>query len=207
MTITEPTTMITDSLLAVIALYLSLQIFQGNQSKAARLWAWGLIMTAVAALAGGTSHGFSLYLSETADSIIWKTTVYAIGITSLVMLSGTILASTTGILQRILLTLTLLKFVFYAYWMISHNEFKYVIYDYAPAMLLIIILQIFARLRYAAASAPWLISGIIVSFFAAGVQLNGFTIHEHFNHNDLYHVIQMIALYVIYRGVVLLRDA
>jgi hypothetical protein len=206
MTITEPTTMITDYLLAGIAIFLAWQIFRKNQSKSARLWAWGLIMTAVAAIAGGTSHGFSLYLSETAKSVIWKTTVYAIGITSLLMLSGTILASLQGVWQRFLLGMIFIKFLFYAYWMISHNEFKYVIYDYAPAMLLIIVLQTSARFKYKAASAPWLISGIVVSFIAAGIQLSGFTIHEHFNHNDLYHVIQMVALYIIYRGVVLLRD-
>ena len=73
-------------------------------------------------------------------------------------------------------------------------------------MLLIIILQIFARVKYRAASAAWLISGIIVSFIAAGIQLSGFTMHEHFNHNDLYHVIQILAMYIIYRGVILLRD-
>ena len=34
----------------------------------------------------------------------------------------------------------------------------------------------------------------------AMVQASGFRLHEHFNHNDLYHVIQMVALVLLYRG-------
>ena len=31
-------------------------------------------------------------------------------------------------------------------------------------------------------------------------------LHRHFNHNDLYHVIQIVALYLFYRGGALLVD-
>ena len=102
--------------------------------------------------------------------------------------------------------LTVLQFIVYALWMVQHDAFKYVIYDYGPTMLAVIILQLVAFFREGAASAFWLISGILVSFAAAGIQLSGFTLHEHFNHNDLYHVIQMAAMVLIYRGAVLLQD-
>jgi hypothetical protein len=42
--------------------------------------------------------------------------------------------------------------------------------------------------------------GMVVSFLAAGVQMSGMTLHRHFNHNDLYHVIQMAGFYLLYRG-------
>jgi hypothetical protein len=32
------------------------------------------------------------------------------------------------------------------------------------------------------------------------VQASGFRLHEHFNHNDLYHVIQTAAVLLLYRG-------
>ncbi len=41
---------------------------------------------------------------------------------------------------------------------------------------------------------------------AALAQASGVALHRHFNHNDLYHVIQMAALYAFYRGGALLVD-
>ena len=45
-----------------------------------------------------------------------------------------------------------------------------------------------------------------VSFAAAGVQVSGLDLHQHFNHNDLYHVIQLVGLYAFYRGGLMLTD-
>jgi hypothetical protein len=46
--------------------------------------------------------------------------------------------------------------------------------------------------------------GILISFGAAAVQRSGFKLARHFNHNDIYHVIQLIGLYFFYRGALLL---
>jgi hypothetical protein len=35
----------------------------------------------------------------------------------------------------------------------------------------------------------------------------GFALHQHFNHNDLYHVIQIAAMVLFYIGAKQLRDA
>ena len=52
----------------------------------------------------------------------------------------------------------------------------------------------------------WLIAGVLVSLVAGIVQARRLALHRHFNHNDLYHVIQMAALYAFYRGGALLVD-
>ena len=59
--------------------------------------------------------------------------------------------------------------------------------------------------RYAK-SAPWMAGGVLVSFMAAAVQVNGVALHAHFTHNDFYHVIQMGGVYLFYRGVLVLKD-
>ena len=78
--------------------------------------------------------------------------------------------------------------------------------DYAPAMLGVLALQSWAAYRHRAASAKWIITGVLVSFVGAAVQQTGFRQGQNFNHNDLYHVIQMVALYLFYRGGLLLKD-
>jgi len=48
--------------------------------------------------------------------------------------------------------------------------------------------------------------GIIISFIGAGVQASRLGLHQHFNHNDIYHVIQMIGMGFFYHGATLLTD-
>ena len=52
----------------------------------------------------------------------------------------------------------------------------------------------------------WMLGGVGVSVLAAGVQASGFALHRHFNHNDLYHVIQIAAMALFYIGGGRLRD-
>ncbi len=96
-----------------------------------------------------------------------------------------------------------LHFAVYGYWMIHHNDFHYVIYDYLPAMLATLLLQ---ALAFHQPGASWIIAGILISFGAAAVQQTGIVFHKYFNFNDAYHVIQMFAMWLLYRGGLLLRD-
>jgi len=99
------------------------------------------------------------------------------------------------------MTFAVLQFAVYAIWMATHNDFRYVIYDYAPAMIVVLLLQFIFRQP----ASPWIIGGILLSFGAAGVQLTGIQFHKYFNHNDLYHLLQMVAMWLLYRGGLLLH--
>jgi hypothetical protein len=46
----------------------------------------------------------------------------------------------------------------------------------------------------------WMLAGVGASLAAALVQASGFALHRHFNHNDLYHVVQIAAMLLFYRG-------
>ncbi len=209
MQIVEPVTMITDYALAGVTLVCAamlLRVARQHQQISMWLWAGAFLTTALASLTGGTYHGFSLLLGDSGKTILWKGTVYSIGLTSFLMLSGTILASVPRAVGRWLLGAAVLQLAVYAVWMLTHDDFLYVIYDYAPAMVAVLVLQGFAARTRRDPSARWIIAGVLVSFGAAGIQQSGFDIHQHFNHNDLYHIIQMGAVYLLYRGACLLRD-
>ena len=107
--------------------------------------------------------------------------------------------------RRLLHAVNIGGFAVYAWWMLSHSDFVYVIYHYVPAMLGVAILQGWDWVRRRAASAPWMVSGVVVTLLGAIVQQSGFSIHRHFNHNDLYHVIQIAGLLLLYRGTRALR--
>jgi hypothetical protein len=47
----------------------------------------------------------------------------------------------------------------------------------------------------------WIRRGLIVSAVGFAIQKIGWDIHHHFNHNDLYHVIQIAGFWCLYEGV------
>lgn len=52
----------------------------------------------------------------------------------------------------------------------------------------------------------WLVGGILVSLFGGAVQQSGVFRGASFNHNDAYHMIQIVGLYFLYRCGRTLRD-
>ena len=182
----EPTTLVTDYLLFVAALVFAVRLWRGF-----RAWSLAFVFTALASLLGGTYHGFVHVLTPFAADVTWKATVFSIGLASFFFLLGT---------AHALAAFAVVKLILYTSWMITHDAFVWVILDYGVTLLIIAAVQIAAWIRERAPSAPWVIGSIAVSIIGALVQASGFTLHRHFNHNDLYHVIQLVALWLLYRG-------
>ena len=51
----------------------------------------------------------------------------------------------------------------------------------------------------------WLWRAVILTLIGLAAQQSGWSLHERFNHNDLYHVVQMAGLYCLYRGALTLN--
>lgn len=204
MTVTEPVTLITDYILSTECFIFGLLLFRKAKNETAvLLWAISFFAISLAAATGGTYHGFVQSLSVPISSSLWKITLYSIGISTFCMLSGMILAALKGKIETAFLILAAIQFLGFAILITRTYEYKYVIHDYVPAMAVILALCIY---RLNKPYAIWIIAGILISFAAAGIQLSGFTIHKNFNHNDLYHVVQMIAMYLLYKGGTLLGN-
>lgn len=182
MTIHEPMTMATDYLLALAALAFAARLW-----RCFRAWALAFLFTALAAIFGGTSHGFGPELLVLWQVILWKLTVFSVGFASFFLLSGA---------HPVLRLVAVLKLVVYASWMSAHDDFIWVIADYGITLLLVGAVE----LRQRKASANWVLGSIGVSIIAAIVQASGFALHQHFNHNDIYHLIQIVALWLLFRG-------
>jgi len=201
--------MLTDYGLTVLCWVFAWRLFQEGRvrhSTSVCLWAWGFAFFGTASFVGGTYHGFTQMVSEAIYIGLWKATVYAIGFASFCLLAGALFASVLKPLRRYLLLIAALQLTMYAIWMVSHDDFRYVIYDYLSSMTAIIALQAYASMTSEAPGAPWIIGGILITVVAAVVQESGVALHRHFNHNDLYHVIQMGGFYLLYRGARLLSD-
>ena len=161
--ITEPMTMVTDYLLTGLCVVLAVELLRrAGPSKRSSivLWVASFLVAAVAALAGGTAHGFKLYLGEN-HAIIWTVTVYSIGLTAILMLLAGIRSANRPTTSD-------------------------------PAR--------------RSTGHKWLKAGLVVSAAGVLIQRIGIGFHEHFNHNDIYHLVQIVGIYFFYRGALCLHD-
>ena len=143
-------------------LYATLGEIFTEKSGILNLGVEGIMMIgALAAFAGGTAHGFKLYLGPINHAVVWNVTVISIGLATLLMLIAGIRSArhpTTPDREK------------------RHRGHR------------------------------WLKGGILVTAVGLLIQQSGWSIHEHFNHNDIYHLVQMVGIYFFYRGALLLHD-
>lgn len=195
--ISEPMTLATDYLLAAVtgaAGVLTLRTAAGQSSR--RSWGIAFLALALAAALGGTHHGFAL-------QALWKPTVLTVGVASCGMLAGSAFATTRGALRQALLGFAVAKLAVFWLWTWRDDRFIWVLADTAIAFAAVALLH---ALRLRDAGSRSILAGVGLSLAAAAVQASGLDLHRHFNHNDLYHVIQIAAIALYYRGVRRLTD-
>ena len=208
--ITEPMTLATDLVLGTFAIALSLRLrkrTEGQERYAARWWALALFFAGLAAIVGGCWHGFTEWLSPLTAWVLWRITVWSVGAGGCAMLLGTIQARIPRARRQPLRILALAQFAIYAGWMLFHHEFIFVIIDYGLAMVVVLLVHGWAWVRSRRTADGWILAGVAVSVVAAAVQALELAPHPHFNHNDLYHVIQMVGLWCFFSGGSHLHDS
>ena len=208
-TISEPTTLVTDYLLGTLSEVLGVLLLGLNRTlrqTCITLWAMALMAAALGSYVGGTYHGFQHALSPQAATVLWKLTTISMGIASFLLLAAALTSAFSGQGRRWLIGAAAAKFVVYAIWMIGHDDFRYVIYDYGSTLIVLLLLVITERTTGVGGHRAYIASGILVTIAAAVVQQSGIRLHQHFNHNDLMHVVQMGGVWLFYRSGARLRD-
>jgi hypothetical protein len=201
--------MLTDYALAGVAWMLARAMRRSSDSRAAALWALAFEVTALAALAGGSVHGFGASLPRRLEHVLWVGTVMSVGLGSACLLAGVIFAAVTpGLLRRFLLALCALKLAAYLAWVALHPDFRYAVYDSLPVGLLVMGFLVHRWTRGRSQAAALGALGLLLSIAGAILQQTKLGIHPvWFNHNDLYHVIQAGALWLLHLAGRELRDA
>lgn len=211
MLIAEPTTMLTDYAIAAEVLIFAGLLFRLGwlqRRLAVQFWAGAFICVAIAATLGGTYHGFSPAFSNQAQQWLWQLMIYAISGAGLLMLAGTIISTVPRRWQLWCLAGVGWKFLIYVVWTIADfggSGFQGAVADYLSAMLAVLFLMVSTSRRRSQPGVKWVVAGILVSALATVTQWSGLTLAA-FNANDLYHLVEMAALYFFYRGAQLLKD-
>lgn len=206
--ITEPMTLVTDYLLGTVSEICGVLLLIRNRGahRSVILGAASLMVAALASYAGGTYHGFHSALGGAAAGVLWKMTTISMGVASFLLLAAVFTSAFSTENRRWLIGAAALKLAIYTGWMLQHDDFRFVIYEYGSTLAVVLFLALTGWTQGVPGHRFFLGAAVAVSFAAAAIQQSGVRLHTHFNHNDLMHVIQVAGVWLLYRGATGLRD-
>ena len=205
----EPMTALTDLILAALAVYFAVNLGGQYGRTGMRVhiyFSCSFGMLAIGALMGAVSHGIGPHLSGFWASAVWRITLVSIGFAACFMLVASLYHGFSPPRAQMLLWMSLVFLAAYSLWVLRDDRFLWAIVFYVPCMTIVLVVMIRGMAAGGVPGSAFVAAGILVSFAAAIVQRSGITLHRHFNHNDFYHVIQMIGFYYLYRGAMMLED-
>lgn len=204
MTLLEPAVALTDLGLAVEGAVLAALVNRARTTDAV-LQGWFVLFFAALALAaffGFVAHGFIVHKMSLAHRLVWRAVLLAIGVVSLAAWTIGARLVFSARAATLITTLVTLAFVAYAVLVLGHQRsFVVAVIAYLPATLFL--LGAFL-LRQRRAPTPHLgagVAGLLLTLVAAAVQHFGIGLNPVWlNHNALYHLIQALGLWLIYRA-------
>ena len=200
--ITEPDVTLTDYGLSIECGILAYLLYShGDPKELLRYW-FVLFFTAtgLAALTGGTVHGFFLNTESLGYRILWPATLIAIGVTALMAWTIAARIQLSPKIARWISAAAVVEFAVYSLAVLFlTQEFWIAIAAYLPSVIFLLVALLLAYLRTQEKKLLIGITGLGLTFIAALVQQAQISLHPvYFNHNAFYHLIQGIALFMIF---------
>ena len=201
---TEQTTAVTDAISAVMAIaaavYLQ-RIGQADRWKAG-LWASAFGLLALAAVLGAIAHGFKM--SDAFRSVLWHPLYLSLGLlVALFIVAVAYDVRGQAFARRILPIMVVIGVCFFGVTLIRPDSFLVFILYEAVAMLFALVGYVWLAYRGRLKGAWLMAAGILVTIVAAGVQASkvfSFTFIWAFDHNGVYHLIQMVGIVLLVSG-------
>jgi len=207
--VTEPDVTLSDYALVVeCALLAWLMIRTPGPAAGLRAWTTAfLACTGVAALLGGTVHGFFVEQTSAIGRWLWKGSLLAIGAAALAAWMMAAVLVFTPDRVRTAMTIATILAMGYAFVIVFVSDvFLMAVAGYVPAAIFLLLAFEQVRRTRGEPAAVYGTSGLILTFVAASIQQLQLGLHpSYFNHNALYHVVQAVALALIFaacRGLV-----
>lgn len=205
----ESATLLSDWLLAAVSAWLAWELFRQAlrlKDRAIGLWVGAFCAVAGSSVLGGIAQTFAASMQPSIAVLTRISALVLADAASLLFLLATLRAFTSGRALGIGAGLAVAKFALFAACIALKDDIRIVIYDGALTMFVIIVLCTWGAWTRRLPSATWILAGVLVSMLGALFQQGRVSIHPHLSHNDLYHVIQTAAMYLLYRGGLLLRE-
>jgi hypothetical protein len=191
---------ITDYLMGAWALVLAWRLADSRAGAPRQLWSASFCALAAAAFIGGTWHGVSPAGFPVLTGWLWSLSYVAHGLADLLLLWGAA-SFTLGRWSRLAVVYLLVaRFADYASKVLLGHDFRDIALEFAVTLVGLLLFGLeLARRRDP--SAPLVLGGAAVSFFAGLLLQAGVTLSPRFlNDNDLFHLIQMAGLWLLFHA-------
>jgi hypothetical protein len=165
-----------------------------------------MIAAAVGAAFGAAAHGLDPLIDREQRERCWRAALYTLGFAGAGTTASVAFFAARGPIRTVILAVAGVKLLAYLVSAARHPRFFVAAADHAGTLVVLLAAALYATARWRAAGMGWLVAGVAVSLAGVLVQVRRMAVHRHFNHNDLYHVIEMAALYLFFRGGTLLVD-
>ena len=199
---TEPDVTLTDyGLFVECAAFAWLIARRPASPEALRRWIVAFfVFTALAALSGGTVHGFFIADGGGMGRVLWKLSMLAIGATALAgcAIGARLLFARDGA-DRVVSIVGVLAGMYAATILFVSDAFWVAVVGYLPAAALLFVAFLTTAVRERTSWARLGAWGLALSFMAAAVQQLRIGLHPaYFNHNALYPLVQAVALALVF---------
>jgi hypothetical protein len=208
--ISEPTTLLTDYLLAAVALWLGGRLAAESSRTGSwpqRLWAVAFAVGAAAAAAGGTVHGLRAVLGPMARGFLWQCALLGSALAGALLVAGVVLRLVHDRRRRLpALALVAAGLAVELALISSAGLTRHAVWAGAATIAALVGLTL-ALARTDKAPLAWLLLGLALAGAGLAVQAARVSPHADFNHNDLCHVLLTAALWPIYRAGLCLKPS
>jgi hypothetical protein len=202
---TEQTTAATDVIMAILALIVTIKVYQTGKDvdfRKTRIWMWAFGLLTFASAIGAVAHGFQM--SKLTNFILWQPLNLALGVAIGLFAAGVVYDFRNFSLPKILIPVLLVfAIVFFTITVLIPNAFiVFIIYE-AIAMIFAFVVYSILASRKKIKGAGFMAAGILVTILAAAIQAIEsikVTFIWEFDHNGLFHIVQMIGLVILLKG-------
>ena len=189
----EPATTLTDYLMAALAVVFARHLARAaGVVEHARAWSWAFALLAASALCGGTFHGFRAALAPWAAQALWRLTLALAAGSSFALMRALALQWLGTARRAAWIRVALGKLAIVLAIGLSYPAFSVVVADFGATMLFAAGAGAVGRGRHPRAFL-WLTAGVLLFGVGALIQQARLAPHPAFNHNDLFHVIQLLG--------------
>lgn len=201
---TERTTALTDAVLALLATVCILYLRQIGQSDPFKTntWAWAFGLLAFSAVLGAVAHGFKM--STKTNTLFWQPLNLALGLTVALFVVGvTYDLWGLGVARHVLPAMIGVGVIFFVITCLIPDTFLVFIVYQVAAMLFALGAYGWLAITRQLDGAWLMTAGVLVTMIAAAIQAGkiiSFTFIWEFDHNGVYHLMQMTGLVLITIG-------
>jgi len=198
MSIAEPATVVTDYLIAGACGYFAFSLAMGGASAN---WVLGFALGGASALVGGTVHGFPELGGKPGHEALWTLTLLLFGASAVAFGTGALSVAYVGMPRFVVQLAAVAALGAYVFSIVRKPQFR------TAGKLTLVMLAAFLAmcvslaLRDYATPAWLMIACVLLNAAGIAVQLTKLAPHPRFNHNDLFHVFQLAALWCLYLAV------